>query len=407
MKDNLKIREQFPTLFQEVNGHPLSYLDNAASTQRPKPVIDAIDHYYNFDNANIHRGVHTLSQRGTLAFENARETIKSFINAQSTKECIFVKGTTEAINLVATCLEREVLKENDEILVSMMEHHSNIIPWQIAAKYTGAKVKSFPINEDGTINLEAFQECITKNTKVIAVNHVSNTLGTVNPIKEIVKIAKEFGIITVIDGAQAPGHVKVDVQDIGCDFYTVSAHKMYGPMGIGTLYGKQELLEKLPPYQGGGDMIETVSFSGSTYNELPFKFEAGTPNVASVIGFARAIEFLNELNRDEVSEYEGNLHRYMEEGLLSLKGLKIIGTAKHKTCLTSFVIDGLHPHDIGTISDQHGVAIRTGHHCTMPLMEFYNVPATSRASLALYNNKSDVDQLIYSLDAALKLFKKK
>ena len=397
-------RADFPALAQSVRGKPLVYLDNAATTQKPIQVIEALDRYYRFDNANVHRGVHALSERATAAFEGARDRIAKFINARSRKELVFVRGATEAINLVAQSYLRPKLKDGDEILVSQLEHHSNIVPWQLVAAQTGAKVTMIPMDRTGTLVLENLDDLITDKTKLIAVGHVSNALGTVNPIEQITKVAKARQVPVVVDGAQAMPHTTVDVQALGCDFYAFSGHKMYGPTGIGGLWGKEEHLEAMPPWQGGGDMIRTVRFTGSEWNELPYKFEAGTPYIAGAIGLGAAVDYLENIGMDVIENYEADLLAYATKQLNAIDGLTMVGTAKHKAAVLSFTLKGIHPHDIGTIVDDEGVAIRTGHHCAMPVMEFFDIPATARASLGLYNTRDDIDALTNALIRVKEVF---
>ena len=397
-------RADFPALAQSVRGKPLVYLDNAATTQKPVQVIDALDRYYRNDNANVHRGVHALSERATAAFEGARDRIAKFINANSRKELVFVRGATEGINLVAQSYLRPRLKAGDEILVSQLEHHSNIVPWQLVAAQTGARVTMIPMDTTGALVLDNLDDLITDRTKLIAVGHVSNALGTVNPIGQITKTAKTRNVPVVVDGAQAMPHTKVDVQALGCDFYAFSGHKMYGPTGIGGLWGKEHLLDAMPPWQGGGDMIRTVRFTGSEWNDLPYKFEAGTPTIAGAIGLGAAVDYLDAIGLDVIENYEADLLAYATKQLGQIDGLTMVGTAKHKAAVLSFTLTGIHPHDIGTIVDDEGVAIRTGHHCAMPVMEFFDIPATARASLALYNTRDDVDALTNALARVREVF---
>ena len=393
------IRADFPILHQDINGKPLVYLDNAASSQHPQIVIDSMSHYYERDHANVHRGVHTLSQRATDAFEAARENVRRFINAKSTKEVIFVRGTTEAVNLVAASFARPGIKPGDEILISWLEHHANIVPWQLLAGQTGAVLKVIPITPAGEVDFAAFEQLIGPRTKLLALAHVSNALGTIVPVEKFIAVARKHGVPVLLDGAQAIPHSKIDVQALGCDFYCFSGHKLCGPTGIGVLYGREALLEAMPPWQGGGDMILSVSFKGTTYNQLPWKFEAGTPDIAGVIGLGTAVQYLENLGMDRIAAYEHTLLEYATERLTTIPGLRIIGTAPRKAAVVSFALEGIHPHDIGTILDVEGVAIRTGHHCAMPVMEFYGVPATARASFAFYNTRAEVDKLV---DALLK-----
>lgn len=394
------IRRDFPILHQEINGKPLVYLDNAASSQHPQMVIDAISNYYLKDHANIHRGVHTLSQRATDQFEAARDEVRQFIHARSCKEVIFTRGTTEAINLVAESFIRPRIQPGDEILISALEHHANIVPWQHVCQQTGAVLKVIPINQQGEVDFDAFEHLISPRTKILALAHVSNALGTINPVDNFIAVAKHHGVPVLLDGAQAIPHSNVDVQKLDCDFYCFSGHKLCGPTGIGVLYGREALLESMPPWQGGGDMILTVSFDKTTYNQLPWKFEAGTPHIAGVIGLGAALRYLNSLGMDNIATYEQRLLDYATEQLSKINGLRIIGTAPHKAAVVSFVMNGIHPHDIGTILDTEGVAIRTGHHCAMPVMSFYGIPATARASFAFYNTFSEVDRLVAALNHA-------
>ena len=394
-----KVRKDFPILDQEVNGSKLVYFDNAASTQKPNSVIKSIKQYYESDHSNVHRGVHSLSIRATEAYEASRKVISRYINAKYEREVILTKGTTESINLVAQSISSQI-KENEEILISAMEHHSNIVPWQELCKRTGACLKVIPINQLGEINLDEMSKLISSKTRIIAITHVSNTLGTINPIKEIIKLAKSVNALTLIDGAQAVAHMRVDVQDIDCDFYVFSGHKLYGPTGTGVLYGKEEVLTSLNPYQYGGEMILKVTFDETTYNSLPHKFEAGTPNIAGAIGLMNAIKYLKRLDFDGAIEHEMAIHDYALQKLKLLPNLKIIGTAKDKSSIISFTIGNLHPHDVGTILNQKAVAVRTGHHCTMPLMDLYQIPGTIRASFSFYNAKEEVDALISALELA-------
>jgi len=399
-----RIREEFPILDQKINGEDLIYLDNAASTQKPKAVINAIKDYYENDHSNVHRGVHTLSIRATEAYENARVKVTEFLNSPNNHQIIFTKGTTDSINLIATSIT-SLINENDEILITAMEHHSNIVPWQELCKRTGAVLKIIPINENGEILIDDYKDMVSAKTKLISVVHLSNTLGTINPIEDIIKIAKSHDVITVIDGAQAAGHLPIDVQQLDCDFYLFSGHKIFGPTGIGVLYGKEEILNRIDPYQYGGEMILKVTFEETTYNSLPHKFEAGTPNIAGAVGIGASIDFINSLDRDLCHEYEMSLHDYALNQLEQIDGIRIIGKSSHKSAIISFVIDGMHPHDIGTIINQKGIAVRTGHHCTMPLMDFYEIPGTVRASFSIYNNHSEIDKLIDAIKLAIKMLK--
>jgi cysteine desulfurase/selenocysteine lyase len=398
------IRADFPILRKTIHGHPLVYLDNAATTQKPQCVLDVLSQYYSEKNANIHRGVHHLSTIATEAYENARITVQKFINAKQAKECIFVRGATEAINLVAASFGGKFVNSGDEVLISAMEHHSNIVPWQMLCQAKGAHLKVIPMNERGELKLETIEQLFSKKTKLLAITHASNALGTRNPLAEIIQSAHAHHIPVLVDGAQSAPHLKIDVQALDCDFFTFSSHKTYGPTGVGVLYGKTHLLEAMPPYQGGGEMILEVSFEKSTYNELPFKFEAGTPAIGEVIAFGSALEYLERLGWDFITKHEKTLLRDATEKLLAFPGLKIIGTAKEKVGVISFTLDGVHPHDIGSILDQFGVAIRTGHHCAMPIMDFFNVPATARASFGIYNTIDDIDKLIRGLHEVRRIF---
>lgn len=393
------IRKDFPILSRKVNGFPLVYLDNAATSQKPKAVIDSLVDYYSNYNANIHRGVHTLSQEATDAYEQAREKIRTHFNAHQAKEIIFTSGTTHAINLVATGF-RSILQDGDEIIVSSVEHHSNIVPWQMLCEATGALLKVLPINQKGELLMDAFSEMVSTNTKLIVVNHISNALGTINPIEEIIQKAHEAGAAVLVDGAQACAHIKPDLQALDVDFYTCSAHKMCGPTGVGVLYGKEKWLTRLPPYQGGGEMIKEVTFEKTTYAELPHKFEAGTPNIAGGIAFGVALDYLNKIGFDVIARYENQLLKYATEKLQEIEGLKIYGNGINKTSVISFNIEGVHPYDIGTIVDKLGIAVRTGHHCAQPIMDFYNIPGTVRASFAFYNTFHEIDMLIEAVKKA-------
>lgn len=400
MLDTNKIRVDFPILQQNIYGKPLVYFDNAATNQKPQCVIDTLVEYYKSENSNIHRGVHYLSQKATIAFENARETVKAFINAKSSSEIIFTRGTTESINLVAQSFGRKFIKEGDEVIISAMEHHSNIVPWQMICEEKGAFLKVIPFFENGELDINAFENLISKKTRIIAITHVSNALGTINPIKEIIQKAHSKNIPVLIDGAQGIAHSKVDVQVLDCDFYCFSGHKIYAPMGIGVLYGKEELLNQMPPYHGGGEMIKTVTFEKTTYNDLPFKFEAGTPNVGDVLGLEKALQYINEIGIDKIAEYEDVLLNYATEKLAEIEGIRFFGTAKHKSAVISFLIGNIHPFDAGTIIDRYGVAVRTGHHCAQPLMDYFKIPGTIRASFAFYNTKEEIDVLITAVKKA-------
>jgi cysteine desulfurase / selenocysteine lyase len=396
--DVAAIRRDFPILEERINGKPLVYLDNAASSQRPRAVIDAVKDYYEHDHANVHRGVHTLSQRATDAYEGARDVIRHFVNARDTKEIVFVRGTTEAVNLVAQSYARPKLGPGDEILISGLEHHANIVPWQLVREQTGATLKVIPITASGEVDFAAFERLIGPRTRLLALAHVSNALGTIVPVEKFIAVAKRIGVPVLLDGAQAVPHGKVDVSALDCDFYCFSGHKMLAPTGIGILYGRRELLEAMPPWQGGGDMILSVTFEKTTYNQLPWKFEAGTPNISGAIGLAAAVRYLEDIGLQRIAQYEGELLQYATQRLAALPGLRIVGTAPHKAAVVSFVLDGIHPHDIGTILDTEGVAIRTGHHCAMPVMEYFKVPATARASMAFYNTFDEIDRLVAALE---------
>lgn len=404
MLDIAKIRADFPILHSQVHGQPLAYLDNAATTQKPQCVIDATCHYYQAQNANIHRGVHYLSQMATEHYEATRNQVRDFIHAAVREEIIFVRGTTEAINLVAQCFVRPRLQAGDEILITAMEHHANIVPWQMVCEQTGAILKVLPIDQHGDLMIDQFDACVSSRTKFFAMSHIANAIGTVNPIKTLIDKSHALGIPVLVDGAQAVAHTVVDVQHLDCDFYAFSGHKLLGPTGIGVLYGKHAWLSQMPPYQGGGDMIRTVSFEGTTFNALPYKFEAGTPNIAGVIGLGAAIDYVHSIGLDAIAAREHQLLLYATERLKQVPGLRIVGTAKVKASIISFVMQAAHAHDIGTIVDQHGVAIRVGHHCAMPLMAFFKVAATARASLAFYNTKEEVDRLVVALAEVNRLF---
>ena len=399
-----RVRQDFPILKRLIHGHALAYLDNAASAQRPIQVISAVDHYETQLHANVHRGVHTLSQDATAAYEGARESVRRFLNARSTREIIFTRGTTEAINLVAQSYGRATLKSGDEILITALEHHANIVPWQLLCEQTGCVLKVAPIDKQGELLFDRFVALISRRTRLIAVAHVSNALGTVLPVRKIIEVAHSHGIPVLVDGAQAVPHARVDVRALEADFYAFSAHKLYGPTGIGVLYGREELLHRMPPWQGGGDMILSVSFERTTYNELPWKFEAGTPNISGVVGLAAAIDYVEALGLDAIAAHE---HRLLEEAtraLLDIPGVTIIGTAKDKAAVLSFTMEGVHPHDIGTILDSEGIAVRTGHHCAMPVMEFFDIPATARASFGCYNTAAEVHKLADALSNVRGMF---
>ena len=396
------IREQFPILKQSIGKYPLVYLDNGATTQKPQVVIDEITNYYTNINANIHRGVHTLSQKSTTAYENAREIIQNHINAKQSYECIFTKGTTDSINLAASSIGKTIQK-GDEIIISALEHHSNIVPWQFLVEEKGAVLKVIPMNTTGELDIDAYQNLLSDKTKIVSVTHVSNALGTVNPIKKMIEMAHQVGANFLVDAAQSLQHFSVDVQDLDCDFMAFSGHKIFGPTGVGILYGKEEILNQLPPYQGGGDMIKEVTFEKTTYNGLPHKFEAGTPNIVGGIGLGKAFEWLSNLDLNAVQKYEDDLLNYATEEIKKINGVVLYGTALQKSGVLSFLVDGLHPYDIGTLLNQQGVAVRTGHHCTQPIMDFYNIPGTIRASFSLYNTTADVDTFINALKKAINM----
>ncbi len=399
------LRKEFPILDQEVNGYPLAYFDNAATTQKPVRVINALKEYYEQYNANIHRGIHTLAEKATKAFEDTRMAVRSFINAAEVQEVIFTKGTTESINLVAATYGQMHVDSGDEIIVSGLEHHSNIVPWQLLAGAKNAVIKVIPVLEDGSLDLKAYEELLGPKTRIVAVNHASNSLGTINPVRKMIQLAHEAGAVVLIDGAQAGAHLPIDVIDLNCDFYTSSAHKFYGPTGTGFLYGKRHLLEEMPPYQGGGEMIRDVSFEGTTYNDIPYKFEAGTPNIADVVAMKEAIAFINEYGKENMATYENELLAYAVERTSQLDGFRPVGTADNKVSILSFLIDGIHAYDIGQMLDARGVAVRTGHHCTQPLMEHFGIEGTVRASMAVYNTKKEIDQLAEGLERVIKFMK--
>jgi len=396
-----RVRNDFPILAREVYGNPLVYLDNGATTQKPQSVIDAIIHYYSEINSNVHRGVHHLSQVSTDAMEAARESVRKFINAKHGHEVIFVKGTTEGINLVAQCFGKLKIKKDDEVIISAMEHHSNIVPWQMHCEQVGAKLRVIPMDERGVLDMDAYKSMLNEKTKIVAITYVSNALGTINPVEEIIAAAHQLDVPVLLDAAQAIQHISVDVQALNVDFLVFSGHKMYGPTGIGILYGKESLLNEMPPYQGGGEMIKEVTFEKTTYNDLPFKFEAGTPHIEGIIVLKAAIDYLTEIGLDNIKKYEDDLLDYGTGLLSAVNGLKIIGTAPEKSSVLSFIVDGVHPYDIGVLLDRMGIAVRTGHHCAEPIMNQFEIPGTVRASLALYNNKEDLDKLIAGLDRAL------
>jgi cysteine desulfurase/selenocysteine lyase len=400
----LNIRDQFPILHQKVHGHPLIYFDNAATSQKPLKVINAISEYYLQENSNIHRGAHYLSNQATEKYEKSREAVRRFINAESTEEIILTKGTTESINLVASCLSQSLFQPGDEILISGLEHHANIVPWQIAAEQTGALIKVIPILDSGELDLDAFKNLLSPKTKLLALSHISNALGTINPVEEMIALAKEKGALVLIDGAQSVPHMLVDVQALDCDFFCFSAHKIYGPTGIGVLYGKKAQLEKMPPYQSGGEMIKEVTFKGTTFNDLPYKFEAGTPNIAGGIGLLSAIEFMEEVGLEHIARREGELLAYATKKLKEIDGIQFFGEAKEKAAVISFLVDGIHPSDLGTILDKLGIAVRTGHHCAQPIMDRFEIPGTVRASFAVYNTETEIDMFIEGIKKVKKMF---
>jgi len=400
-----QIRKEFPVLDQQVNGRQLVYLDNAATSQKPRVVIDALVDYYTGYNANIHRGIHTLAEKATKAFEETRHTAQRFLNARSEQEIIFTRGVTEGLNLIASSYGRAFLQAGDEVIISGLEHHSNIVPWQLICEEKKAVLKVIPVSDAGVMDMDAFRKLLTAKTKVVSVNHASNSLGTINPIREIISAAHAVGAVVVIDGAQAGAHLNIDVQDLDCDFYCLSAHKMYGPTGVGVLYGKKDLLEKMPPYQGGGEMIKSVSFGKTTFNDLPYKFEAGTPNIGDVVAFKYAMDFIQSLGKDVIAAHEHALLVYGTEKLSKIKGIRLIGTAPEKVGVLSFVVEGIHHFDIGQMLDARGIAVRTGHHCTQPLMEQYCIEGTVRASFAVYNTKAEVDQLAEGLERVIGFMK--
>ena len=400
----LNIRDQFPILHQKVHGHPLIYFDNAATSQKPLKVINAISEYYLKENSNIHRGAHYLSNQATEKYEKSREAVRRFINAESTEEIILTKGTTESINLVASCLSHSLFKQGDEILISELEHHANIVPWQIAAEQTGALIKVIPILDSGELDLVAFKNLLSPKTKLLALSHISNALGTINPVEEMIALAKQKGALVLIDGAQSAPHMLVDVQALDCDFFCFSAHKIYGPTGIGVLYGKKAQLEKMPPYQSGGEMIKEVTFTGTTFNDLPYKFEAGTPNIAGGIGLLAAIEFIEEVGLEHIARREAELLAYATKKLKELGGIQFVGEAKEKAAVISFLVDGIHPSDLGSVLDKLGIAVRTGHHCAQPIMDRFEIPGTVRASFAVYNTETEIDIFIEGIDKVKKMF---
>jgi cysteine desulfurase/selenocysteine lyase len=399
-----KVRRDFPILREKVRGKPLVYLDNAATSQKPQVVIETLQKYYSRENANIHRGIHFLSERATQAYEDARAKVARFLNAVDGREIIFVRGTTEGINLVAQSYGRKIIGKEDEIILSAMEHHSNIVPWQILCEQVGARLRIIPMNDDGELLIDEYERLLGDRTKLVAVMHLSNALGTINPVKQIIQIAHRGGVPVLVDGAQAAPHLEVDVRDLDCDFYAFSGHKLYGPTGVGVLFGKASLLDAMPPYQGGGDMIRSVTFEKTLYNVLPYKFEAGTPNIAGGIGLGAAIDYLSQVGLELVTAYERELLDYATEAVSTISGVRIIGTAREKAGVLSFVLEGVHAHDVGTILDQEGIAIRTGHHCAMPVMQRFGVPATARASLAFYNTREEVDALVGATHKVKRMF---
>lgn len=401
-----RLRREFPILHQQINGRDLVYFDNAATNQKPKRVIDALVEYYTGYNANIHRGIHTLAEKATKAYELTRETAREFINAASSEEIIFTRGVTESINLVAATYGRAFIQEGDEIIISTLEHHSNIVPWQFVCEANNATLKVIPVTPEGDLDLEVFAQHLGPRTKLVAVNHASNSLGTINPVKEIIRLAHEAGAVVLIDGAQAGAHISVDVQDLDCDFYCLSSHKMYGPTGAGILYGKKELLERMPPYQGGGEMIKEVRFEKTTYNDLPYKFEAGTPNIADVIAYRHAMDFIQEIGRENIAAHEQELLEYGTKRLAELKSVTPVGTAADKVGVLAFTVKGIHHFDVGQMLDARGIAVRTGHHCTQPLMDCYGIEGTVRASFAVYNTKKEIDQLIDGLERIINFMNK-
>jgi cysteine desulfurase/selenocysteine lyase len=402
--DVTAIRGDFPILAQQVHGKPLVYLDSAATSQKPKCVIDALTRFYLMDNANIHRGVHELSERSTQSYEAARGKVQRFLNAAKTQEIIFVRGATEGINLVAQTYGRTHVGAGDEVVISALEHHSNIVPWQMLCEEKGAVLRVIPVNDRGELEFDQFEKLLNRRTRLVAVSHVSNALGTINPVREIIQTAHRWNVPVLIDGAQAVPHMKVDVRNLDCDFYVFSGHKVFGPTGIGVLYGKEKLLEAMPPWQGGGDMIRSVTFGKTTYNDLPYKFEAGTPDIAGVIGLGAAIDYLDQIGMDAIAAYEHDLLEYGTRALENISGLRLIGTAREKAGVFSFLIDGVHPHDAGTILDREGIAVRAGHHCAQPVMDRFGVSGTTRASLAFYNTKEDVDALVAGIHKVKEVF---
>ena len=402
--DAKRIREDFPILKQQVHGKPLVYLDNAATSQKPQSVIDALTRYYTTENSNVHRGIHYLSERATYDYEGARGKIRKLLNASDDREIVYLRGTTEGINLVAQSYGGQHVGEGDEVIISAMEHHSNIVPWQILCQERGAHLRVIPMNDAGELLMDEYEKLLSPQTKLVSVVHLSNSLGTINPVEQIIEMAHSRGIPVLLDAAQSIQHMAIDVQKLDCDFLVFSGHKLFGPTGIGALYGKADLLESMSPYQSGGDMIKSVTFEKTTYNSLPYKFEAGTPNIAGAIGLGAAVDYVTDVGLDRASAYEHELLEYGTERLSTIGGLRMIGTAKKKAAILSFVLDGVHPHDIGTILDSEGIAIRTGHHCTQPVMDRFGIPATARASLAFYNTREDIDALVKGIDTVLEVF---
>jgi cysteine desulfurase/selenocysteine lyase len=402
--DVAKVRRDFPILSRKVRGRPLIYLDNAATSHKPKVVLEAERRFYSEINSNIHRGIHFLSERATAAYEEARARVQRFVGAAEAREIVFVRGTTEAVNLVAASYGRTHVGPGDEIVISTMEHHSNIVPWQLLCQEKGAVLRVVPVDDAGELDLDAYEKLLGPRTKIVSIVHVSNALGTINPVKAIAAAARARGAVVVVDGAQAAPHLEIDVRDLGCDFYAFSGHKVFGPMGVGVLYGRGDLLEAMPPYQGGGDMISSVTFERTTYNKVPHKFEAGTPNVAGVVGLAAALDYVDALGREEAASYEDELLEYATEALSAIPGVRLVGTAREKASVVSFDVSGIHPHDVGTVLDQEGIAVRAGHHCTQPLMQRLGLPATSRASMAFYNTREEIDALAAGVRKVQRVF---
>ena len=402
--DVSRIRRDFPILAQRVHGKPLVYLDNAATSQKPQSVLDALNRYYTTENSNVHRGIHYLSEQATADYEESRSKVRGLLNASDDREIVFVRGATEGINLVAGSYGRSNVGEGDEVIISAMEHHSNIVPWQILCQERGARLRVVPMNDDGDLLIDEYERLLGPRTKLVSIVHVSNSLGTINPVRRVIEMAHSRGVPVLLDGAQSAPHMNVDVQALDCDFFVFSGHKLYGPTGIGILYGKADLLESMPPYQGGGDMIKSVSFEKTTYNALPYKFEAGTPNIAGSIGLGAAVDYVSSVGLENIESYEHDLLEYGTKALSSISGLRLVGTARKKAGILSFVLDGVHPHDIGTILDSEGIAVRTGHHCTQPVMERFGIPATARASLAFYNTREEIDALVKGIDKVLEVF---